>query len=203
MDKYQTVVTFTEELLGTVPKSKDLYRQYIIERALREGVELTEEQIEEELRTVEEMEEKGWTGFHEANGGPILYDYVVKGFFKDACGMLRRVSDTRSKKLTAYKKVIDGLIFVTPRFISLNLNGGKMGTNERPLRASTAQGERVALARSDTCPVGTTMEFVISILGVVKEPLLREWLDYGELRGFGQWRNSGLGRFTYVLEKLG
>lgn len=24
-----------------------------------------------------------------------------------------------------------------------------------------------------------------------------ERLDYGELRGIGQWRNSGKGRFTY------
>lgn len=26
-----------------------------------------------------------------------------------------------------------------------------------------------------------------------------EWLDYGKLRGLGQWRNSGKGRFTYEL----
>ena len=26
-----------------------------------------------------------------------------------------------------------------------------------------------------------------------------EWLDYGQLRGLGQWRNSGKGRFRYTL----
>lgn len=26
-----------------------------------------------------------------------------------------------------------------------------------------------------------------------------EWLDYGKLRGLGQWRNSGKGRFTYEI----
>lgn len=26
---------------------------------------------------------------------------------------------------------------------------------------------------------------------------VREWLDYGILRGIGQWRNSGMGRFTW------
>lgn len=26
-----------------------------------------------------------------------------------------------------------------------------------------------------------------------------EWLDYGKLRGIGQWRNSGKGRFTYQI----
>ena len=30
---------------------------------------------------------------------------------------------------------------------------------------------------------------------------VREWLDYGQLRGLGQWRNSGKGRFTW--EELG
>jgi len=136
------------------------------------------------------------------DGQPILYDYVIKGFFKDACGMLRRVTGTRSSKVRAYKKGIDGLVFVTPRWILLNLDGQEMGTLERPLRAQTAQGERVALARSDTCPPGTTLGFYVNILGVVKEPLLHEWLDYGKLRGLGQWRNAGFGRVEYTLTKL-
>ena len=61
----------------------------------------------------------------DAEGRPILYDYQVKGFFKDACGMLGRIGGktetgkkravNESGKLTAYKKIIDGLIFVSPR----------------------------------------------------------------------------------------
>ena len=31
------------------------------------------------------------------------------------------------------------------------------------------------------------------------QKLVLEWLDYGKLRGLGQWRNSGKGRFTYEL----
>lgn len=31
------------------------------------------------------------------------------------------------------------------------------------------------------------------------EAALLEWLDYGILRGLGQWRNSGKGRFSYVV----
>jgi hypothetical protein len=30
------------------------------------------------------------------------------------------------------------------------------------------------------------------------EGIIREWLDYGKLRGLGQWRNSGKGRFSWV-----
>ena len=29
------------------------------------------------------------------------------------------------------------------------------------------------------------------------EDVVREWLDYGALRGIGQWRNSGMGRIKW------
>ena len=196
MKEYEITLTLTEELLGTVPKDPEVYARHIANRAA-----LDDEQLAEELNTVAEMEEKGWTGFHMLDGKPILYNYVIKGFFKDACGMLRRASGTKSAALPAYKKVIDGLLFIFPRQIPVHPNG-QMGVNERPLRASTAQGERIALARSDTCPPGSTITFQLHVMGVVTDVLLREWLDYGELRGLGQWRNAGYGSFTYELENL-
>jgi len=197
MEKYKVKLTFTEPILGTIPKDPEIYAGYIATKAA-----LTDEQVAEELATVEKVEEKGWTGFHMLDGKPVLYDYVLKGFFKGACGALRRVSDTRSYKIKAYKKIIDGLVFITPRRIPLILpEGEELGVLERPLRAQTAQGERVTLARSDTCPVGTTLEFTVTILGQVSEALLREWLDYGALLGLGQWRSAGWGRFEYTMEK--
>jgi len=196
MKEYEITLTLTEELLGTVPKDPEVYARHIANRAA-----LDDEQLAEELNTVAEMEEKGWTGFHMLDGKPILYNYVIKGFFKDACGMLRRANGTKSAALPAYKKVIDGLLFIFPRQIPVHPNG-QMGVNERPLRASTAQGERIALARSDTCPPGSTITFQLHVMGVVTDVLLREWLDYGELRGLGQWRNAGYGSFTYELENL-
>lgn len=197
MDKYKVKLTFTEPILGTVPKDPEIYAAHIATRAA-----LDDEQLAEELATVEKVEEKGWTGFHTLDDGPILYDYVLKGFFKDACGMLRRARGTKSSSITAYRKVIDGLVFVKPRRIPLNLNGGKMDVLERPLRAQTAKGERVALARSDTCPIGTTIEFTVAIVGKVTQVILEEWLDYGSLRGLGQWRNASWGSFEYEIEKL-
>jgi len=194
MDEYNVKLMLTTEILGTVP-DKDIYKAHI-------GNDLPEEQLEGELETVPENLDKGWTGFHMVDGTPFLYDYVIKGFFKDACGMLRRCAGTKSSKLTAYKKVVDGVVFIAPRKILLNLNGSEMGTNERPIRIDTPRGPRVALAHSHTCPPGTTLEFKVSILGVVDESLLTEWLYYGELRGLGQWRNGGWGSFTYTLEEL-
>jgi len=198
MDRYEGKLTFTHEVLGTVPKNKEVYAAHIATKAA-----LTDEEVADELATVEHVEEKGWTGFHTDSGGPFLLQYMVKGFFKDACGMLRRVKGTRSAGMRAYKKIIDGLVFVSPDRLRLRLPpDGEMGVCERPLRAQTAQGERIALARSDTCPPGTTLEFDLAVMGQVDEELLREWLDYGEFRGLACWRNSGKGRFVYTMEKV-
>ena len=76
---------------------------------------------------------------------------------------------------------------------------GEIGSCQRPLRASTPQGERIALANSETIPAGATMEFDIKLLSDTHVPLVTECLNYGKYRGTGQWRNSGKGRFTWEL----
>ena len=198
MDTYQVTLRFTEPLLGTVPLDKHIYADFIVEDAP------DEEAIDEELGTVPESDDKGKTGFHQMEDGtPFLYDYVIKGFLKDACGMLRRVRGSASKALTAYRKVIDGLVFVEPRQIPLVLPDGEVLSElSRPLRAQTAQGERVALATSETCPPGTMLRFDLFVLGQVDPDLLKEWFDYGRLRGLGQWRSASYGRFSYQIEHL-
>lgn len=48
-----------------------------------------------------------------------------------------------------------------------------------------------------------TALFALAIYGLYRniketaETAIREWLDYGKLRGIGQWRNSGKGRFEW------
>lgn len=190
-------ITFRESVLGTVPKDPDVYAAHILSRAA-----LTDEKIKEEISTVEKVEEKGWTGFHLLEDGtPFFYDYVIRGFFKAACWSLRRSKENKSHGIAAFKKIIDGLIFVFPRRIPININGGEMGILERPLRAETAKGPRVTVARSDSCPVGSTMEFeVILLAGSVSKAILEEWLNHGQYTGLGQWRNGGYGSFDYEIE---
>ena len=92
------------------------------------------------------------------------------------------------------------MIFVAPRQIVAHLpEGGVVGFCERPLRAQTAQGERVSLARSESLPAGTVLEFEILLLSDKLAELVDEWMDYGKYRGLGQWRNSGKGSFKYVI----
>lgn len=199
MEIYEVTAVFTRELLGTVPKNKEIYRDHIQKKAIEAGIEVDNGEIE----TVDEMEEKGWTGFHVRDGRPFLYDYTIKGFFKDACGMLRRVTGSKSAGLKNFKKVIDGLVFVSPKEIPL-VFPDNMGltTIERPLRAQTAKGERVALAISDAAPAGTRITFWVKILGGVSRNVFDEWLEYGTLRGMGQWRNAGYGSFESAVAKI-
>lgn len=194
-------LTFEEPLLGTAPLNDETYSDFIAAKAAKAGV--SKDATDEELETlpVAKEIEKGTTGFHRDGAGtPFLYDYQISGFFKDACGALRRIASTESKKLKAYRKEIVGLIFVKPRRIRLMLpEGGKITTLERPLRAEMQQGPRVALARSEQAPAGTSIEFTVQLLNEKHKMILLEWLEYGELKGLGQWRNGGYGRFGYEL----
>ena len=118
--------------------------------------------------------------------------------------MLRRATDTRSAKVKAYKKEIDGLVFVSPRRIPLVMpEGGETGICERPLRATTMQGDRVALARSETVPAGTTMDFSVTCLNDSMVPVVIEWLQYFRLHGLSQCRNSGKGRAVVTVKENG
>lgn len=186
-------ITLIEPLLGTLSGNKELAEEFILSKN-PDGVA----EDEQEALPADESLQKGSTVFPKEDGKPFLWDYQIKGFFKDACGMLRRVPDTKSSKMTAYKKIIDGLIFVGPRRIFFKPSGDLYFT-ERPLRAQTPKGERVSLARSETAPADTVITFDVTCLDTKLEKLVKEWLDYGQLRGLGQWRNSGMGRFTYKI----
>ena len=190
----QIRITFTEPLLGTLSGDSELAKDYILTKH-PDGI--TQDELDAS-QPVEEVTEKASTIFARENGNPMLWDYQIKGFFKDACSMMLRV--TKVKELRAYKKIIDGLIFVKPRKIILKLSG-ELTWTERPLRASTPQGERIALARSETAPIGTYFDIEILMLNekLVKK-YVKNWLDYGALRGIGQWRNSGMGRFDWKLK---
>lgn len=195
MSTIKVRITFFEEILGTASANPEIHREYIASKA-PDALSLEEEV---EAIGVDGVAEKSMTVFpRNKDGQPVLYDYQIKGFFKDSTGVLRKVPGTKASKIKAYKKEIDGLLFVSPRMIPLNLSGD-LGVCERPLRASTAQGERIALASSETAPAGTSVEFEINCLTKDMYELAKECLDYGKLRGIGQWRNSGKGRYDYEI----
>ena len=195
MKTIEAKLTFTEEVLGTSPNDEDIYRNFIGSKAP------DAQTVEEEVAAMgaDAVAEKGMTVFaRDENGTPCLYDYHVKGHFKDACSMLKKATGSLSKDIKAHKKLIDGLVFVNPRLIPLEIPAGKtMGVCQRPLRAQTAQGERVALAMSESVPAGTTCTIEVTCLTDDDIKYVREWLDYGHFRGIGQWRNAGKGSYTW------
>ena len=193
MKEIKVKLTFLEEVLGTASADKEIHDKFIAANA----PDAPSRKEEIEALGVEEVSEKSMTVFpRNADGKPIFWDYQIKGFFKDACGMLRKIPNSASSKIKAYKKEIDGLIFVKEREIPIIFDG-EIGSCQRPLRAQTAQGERVALANSETVPAGSTIEFTIQLMCDTHEKAVREWLDYGVFRGIGQWRNSGKGKFEW------
>lgn len=190
-------ITFTENCLGTTSNNPEIQDEFISSKAP------DAKSREEEIAAIgeEEYKDKQRTVFpKDEDGNPFFWDYQIKGFFKDACSMLQRCKGEEFSKqscaLKAYKKIIDGCIFPQPRKIPIHMVGD-LGDLQRPLRGQTAQGERNSLARSETVPAGSYIEFNVLCLSKSFEPAVREWFNYGSLRGLGQWRNSGCGRFEW------
>ena len=198
-EHYRVELETLSPLLGATPKDKELYAAYVAAKA-----DLTPDELDGELEDVQEEHASGWTGFlMTQDDTPYLLSHVILGFFKSACGILRRIPGTKSKKVTAYKKQIDGCVLVSPHKLLLELPS-EMTTTARSLRAQTPQGDRVALAMSDTAPTGTKITFYLHVLaGTLDESVIREWFEYGKVTGLGQWRGSGKrGRFTATVTKL-
>lgn len=193
MKQLKVKLTFTEGVLGMSPNSKEVYREYIASKSPDAST------IEDEVASigVDAVEAKGSTVFPRTEDGtPFIWDYQIKGFFKDTCGGLRRVKSSESAKIKAFKKEIDKLIFVLERRIPIN-DIESITLCQRPLRAQTMQGERISIASSEEINAGASITFTVMLLEDSHEKLVREWLDYGILSGLGQWRNSGKGRFRW------
>ncbi|MCM1329978.1 MAG: hypothetical protein NC253_11115 [Ruminococcus sp.] len=192
MKKLNVKLTFIEDVLGTASSNPELHEEFIASKSPDAKT------IEEEVAAVgvEEVVEKAMTIFpRTADGKPFVYDYQIRGFFKEACSCLKKVPDTLSSKIKAYKKQIDGLVFVGPRQIPFDLKGMRIDNCQRPLRGSTPQGERISLANSEVVPAGSTIEFTVLCLVDGDIDWVKEMLEYGVYKGLGQWRNSGKGRF--------
>lgn len=199
MKELKVRLTFTNEVLGTANARPDIHSEYIASKA--PNAPSKEEEVE--ALGVEQVIENDMTIFPKLEDGtPFLWDYQIRGHFKECCGMLRRIDGTLSKKIKAYKKEIDGLILIAERKIPIDLDGQSFGNCQRSLRAQTAQGERIALANSETVPRGSKIEFTVQCIHDEDVELVKEWLTYGIFHGIGQWRNAGKGEYIFdVLDE--
>lgn len=157
---------------------------------------------------------------------PFLYDYQVRGSFKESISMLTRASGGRDNAkengamydcadISNYKKTVDGTWFVVNRKIPLiipatyidNMGNevstydehGHLRVLQRPLRADTARGPRTALASSEVVPAGTEFYFGIQLLNIMDLKACLETLDYKSYVGMLQWRGGGKGTLIWTL----
>lgn len=205
-------ITLLEPQLGTVPKNPEIYKKFI------ENLK-PEDQQDDESKTVEARENQGWTGFHRDEYGVFIYDYMLKGFLKNAGNIIKEQMGVK-----ALKSKIVNFVFVKPRRVHFDMTNAmkneelvaylgtgeatvRVGENglailERPLRAETMQGPRVTLVASDVVGSGATLKAVLKVLdGPISEKILRNIVDYGQLQGLGQWRSAGWGSFDATIEK--
>lgn len=202
MSIYHVELRFTRPILGTASADPAIHERFIASKA-PDALTLRQEV---EALGADAVEERGTTIFPKAKDGtPFLWPYQVKGFFKEACKFCREMDGKVSRDVPAYKSKIDGLMDVGPDNIRLVVPEGEgIRINQRPLRAQTAQGERVALAASEQLPAGTTCEFYVELLASrfgARKPVkaldaMLEWLWYGSRHGIGQWRNAKYGTFV-------
>lgn len=210
-------LTLIEDMLGTTPADPAVHAKWVASLAPDAM------SMEEEVAAVgvDQAITNCMTIFPKENEVPFVWDYQIRGFFKDSCGMLARIKPIKnddgklvprnlSSQIKAYKKVVDGLIFVKPRKVFFTRPSDpvgdplgqmliQMGNCQRSGRWDTPLGPRTALINSESVPEGSCLTFDIILLDSTHESLVREWLDYGELHGLGQWRNSGKGKFTYEI----
>ena len=206
MKSLKVRLTTIEDTLGTASSNPDLHHDHIASKSA------DKDKVKEEMAALpaEELEEKAKTVFfRDSDGGPMFFDYQVKGFIKEAINAVRDIQGSavsKEKRLSkwSYKKNLDKLVMVGSikdahdRKLPLIMpKGAEIGEKVRPLRAETMRGERVALACSETVPAGTVIECQIILLDERLEPYIREALDYGEWNGLGQWRSAGWGRFKW------
>jgi len=199
LQRRKVEIEFITELLGTVPKNKEIYGDYILKKAQDRGIEVD---VQDELETMDEMLEVGWTGFHKDQDGLFLYDYLVKGNIKANIETL--IMSKTINKIPAYKSACDRVVFIYPRHLHFLQDADIMiepsGVLERPIRVIVAKGPRVGLVKSDFIYVGAKIRFQVAILPnpKISWELVEKAFDYGEYYGLGQWRGSGgYGRYRW------
>jgi hypothetical protein len=196
----------TTELLGTIPKNPEIYKQYIETKRPDGGSDDV---------TIEQREDAGWTGFHSDEKGIFLFEYMFKGFLKHWGNVLKDKLD-----VTALRSKIDDIVFISPRKVYPLREDGLIirepdGVNERSIRVMTPMGPRVSLIRSDYLAPGAILNIQVEIIDVgdkavkpgapvkpgkvrITPELIRTLFENGKYAGLGQFRNGGYGRFEVV-----
>jgi len=210
---------FITPFLATASGNPELQEEFIAAKVHDYKGEITPDEkaakMVEEIAAVpvEEQISKGSTVFQRDKTGLHVWDYTWRGFFKECVSQMIELGEVKKLNPWNYKKACDGALYVNPRRVYLFDKNGKLidkphGTLQRPLRATTLRGDRVALARSEFVEEGSYCEFEVVLFESqsnkdyaawreLTPELIKQCLDMGNYKGSGQWRSGGYGRFTW------
>lgn len=144
---------------------------------------------------------------------PCIGDHMIYGFLKAAAEAIGRTMEKKNGKVLHSISYTQSLInqhvrcegsFVTFNQDLVRAEDGKPAYLQRSLRAMTAQGPRIALAKSEIMSTGAELTFVLKVLdgSDINNDVLATLFDYGQQSGLGQWRNSGHGQFSFDIKKV-
>ena len=205
LERKTVILRGISPILGSTPNNKEIYEDHVATKARK--AELDRAKADADL--IREEGEKGITIFYRDDADNLtMKDYQVKGFLKEAGRVLASQMNLKSAQ-----SKIDNFIFIEPTIIPFTRNGELIKAaddiNQRPLRAQTAQGPRVALAYSEQVDAPWELHFDILLLENKKtaQSVALGWeqietmFKYGQLKGLLQWRNGGYGRFEYEVKE--
>lgn len=213
-------ITMLDDLIGTMPKDPDIFETFLLKKMEEEKNEkpampkskIEETKIEELVtlpktnQPIDEMplntvDEKGITGFHSDENGLFIYNYVFRGFLKNASNVLKTQADVAVKN---FKSKVENYVFIAPRRLYLMRDGKHIksidGHYIRPILANDRfGGKRVFIGKSEKVKAGCQIDVTINI--VVQSDFgfqhLENIMEYGRFCGLGQARNNSYGTFSF------
>lgn len=155
--------------------------------------------------SMKELDEKGITCFFRNPDDKktiCIGSHMIMGFLKAASEAITRTQPKKNgtilQSASYTQSIINQHVAILPKFINASKDivrgpDGKPDYCQRSLRAMTAQGPRISLAKSEVLPEGTVFDFTIRVLknSPLKNEHIQTMLSYGMMHGVGQWRGSG------------
>jgi len=173
-------------------------------------------ELESLKETFKELDVKGTTVFFwdKEKNLPAIGDHMIYGFLKAATEAICRTvkgakRGTVLQSCSYTQSIINQHLKCENQFITFDTDvkrdeGGTSAFLQRSLRAMTAQGPRISLAKSEVVPAGARLQFTLKVMkgSPLTEEHLNNMFSYGELVGLGQWRNAGFGQFSYEMMRV-
>jgi hypothetical protein len=166
--------------------------------------------------TFKQLDVKGTTVFFwdKESNKPCIGDHMIYGFLKSATESICRTvrspkRGTVLQSISYTQSLINQHVRCETNFISFDQDvkrkeNGDSFFLQRSLRAMTAQGPRISLAKSEVVPAGAKLRFKLNVMegSPIEKEVLCKLFDCGQFFGLGQWRNAGYGLFVYELMEV-